>query len=75
MRAEVAGDAERQACARAIDLWTRARLADDQSALVTVDRQLGPGIDRWYLRLRGEEKDFVTVWMTMRQRTLHQRLR
>ena len=26
---------------------------------------------RWYLRLRGDEKDFVTVWLTIRQRTLH----
>ncbi|MGH9017179.1 MAG: YbjN domain-containing protein [Acidimicrobiales bacterium] len=28
-------------------------------------------IGRWYLRLRGEEKDFVTIWLTIRQRTLH----
>jgi hypothetical protein len=26
---------------------------------------------RWYLRFRGEEKDFITVWLTLRQRTLH----
>jgi Putative bacterial sensory transduction regulator len=39
------------------------------SALVAVDRQEELG--RWYLRLRGEEKDFVTVWLTIRQRTLH----
>jgi hypothetical protein len=26
--------------------------------------------DRWLLRFTGEEKDFVTVWLTMRQRTL-----
>jgi hypothetical protein len=37
--------------------------------LVAVDRQEELG--RWYLRLRGEEKDFVTVWLTVRQRTLH----
>ena len=37
--------------------------------MVAVDRQEELG--RWYLRLRGEEKDFVTVWLTIRQRTLH----
>ena len=26
---------------------------------------------RWYLRFKGEEKDFITVWFTLRQRTLH----
>ena len=29
------------------------------------------GAPRWYLRLRGEEKEYVTVWLTLRQRTLH----
>ena len=29
------------------------------------------GAPRWYLRLRGDEKEFVTVWLTLRQRTLH----
>lgn len=26
---------------------------------------------RWYLRFAGEEKDFITLWLTLRQRTLH----
>jgi hypothetical protein len=34
-----------------------------------VDRQEELG--RWYLRLGGEEKDVVTVWLTIRQRTMH----
>ena len=29
------------------------------------------GARRWYVRLRGEEKEFITVWMTLRERTLH----
>ncbi len=37
--------------------------------MVAVDHQ--PEAGRWYLRLRGDEKDFVTVWLTVRQRTLH----
>ena len=39
-----------------------------------MDRQAGgdpvTGAPRWYLRLKGEEKEFVTVWLTLRQRTL-----
>jgi hypothetical protein len=38
---------------------------------VAVDRQGHDGVDRWYLRLTGDDKDYVTVWLTMRQRTLH----
>ncbi len=26
---------------------------------------------RWLLRLAGDEKDFVTLWLTLRQRTVH----
>ena len=37
--------------------------------MVAVDHQ--PELARWYLRLRGDEKEFVTVWLTVRQRTLH----
>ena len=25
---------------------------------------------QWYLRFKGEEKDFITVWFTLKQRTL-----
>jgi hypothetical protein len=28
------------------------------------------GERRWYVRLRGDEKDFTTVWLTLGQRTL-----
>ena len=27
--------------------------------------------DAWYIRLRGDEKDFLTIWLTVRQRTMH----
>ncbi|HZU79537.1 MAG TPA: YbjN domain-containing protein, partial [Acidimicrobiales bacterium] len=46
--------------------WAEARLAEG-GPLVAVDRD----DDRFYLRLAGDEKDFVTVWLTLRQRTLH----
>ncbi len=70
----VLGTDERQAACDAIDRWAERQLAD-VSALVAVDRQVGgdpvTGAPRWYLRMRGEEKEFVTVWLTLRQRTLH----
>jgi hypothetical protein len=65
-------DERAQVCAT-IDAWAARELAAG-GALVAVDRQAGgdpiTGAPRWYLRLRGEEKEFVTVWLTLRQRTL-----
>ena len=65
--------AERDAVCARIDDWAGRQLAEG-GPLVAVDRQAGgdpiTGAPRWYLRLRGEEKEFVTVWLTLRQRTL-----
>jgi hypothetical protein len=67
-RADIASAEERAACDEVIGRWTAARLAEG-GAVVAVDHE--PEAGRWYLRLRGDEKDFVTVWLTVRQRTLH----
>ncbi len=70
----ILGPAERDAVCQLIDDWSARELASE-GALVAVDRQPGgdpvTGAPRWYLRLRGEEKEYVTVWLTLRQRTLH----
>lgn len=55
-------------CRAVVEAWANARLAEG-GALVAVDR--AEDGDRWYLRLAGEEKDFVTVWLTVRQRTMY----
>ena len=68
MPADIATPAERAACEAVIERWAAARLAEG-GVVAAVDRQ--PELGRWYLRLRGEEKDVVTVWLTVRQRTLH----
>ena len=52
-----------------IDAWL-ARSLDDNPIMVAVDRG-EPGERRWYVRLAGEEKDYTTIWFTLRQRTLH----
>ncbi|MBF6557556.1 MAG: YbjN domain-containing protein [Acidimicrobiales bacterium] len=70
----ILGPDERAAVCAVIDEWGERQLAEG-GALVAVDRQPGgdpvSGAPRWYLRLRGDEKEFVTVWLTLRQRTLH----
>jgi hypothetical protein len=66
--ADIASPAERAACDAVIERWAAARLAEG-GAVVAVDRQ--PELGRWYLRLHGDEKEFVTVWLTVRQRTLY----
>jgi hypothetical protein len=53
---------------RDIDVWL-ARFAEGNQAIVAIDR--GDGDDlRWYVRMRGEEKEFITIWLTLGQRTL-----
>ena len=58
---------------RAIDLWLDA-FAADNPMVAAVDRGTSDdsslGEPRWYVRLVGEEKDYVTVWLTLGQRTL-----
>jgi Putative bacterial sensory transduction regulator len=62
-------DAEELARLRAlIDDWAAAAL-DENPLLAAVDRD--PDLDRWYVRMHGEEKAVITVWLTLRERTLH----
>lgn len=63
--------------ASAADLARLRRLIDDWAAGAQRDNPLldavdkDPELDRWYLRLRGEEKAITTIWLTLRERTLH----
>ena len=50
-----------------IERWLARQLETNPLALA-VDRD--PDLARWYLRLRGEERDFTTIWITLGQRTL-----
>jgi hypothetical protein len=52
-----------------IDGWLR-RFFDENPVMVALDRG-EPGERRWYVRLAGEEKDFITVWLRLGQRALH----
>ncbi len=71
--AELPEEEERARAVEVIDQWSARELARD-SALVAAERQEvhdRTASHRWYLRFRGEEKDYVTVWLTLGQRTLH----
>lgn len=53
---------------RHIDEWLGA-LSSRNSSVAAVDR--GEGDERrWYVRMRGEEKEFTTIWLVLGQRTL-----
>jgi len=52
---------------RQLDEWLAAIAAS--MPVEAIER--GDGDERrWYVRLRGEDKDFTTVWLTLGQRTL-----
>jgi len=66
-------DEEMAAAVARIDAWAARELAAG-GFLVAAERQEvtdRTASYRWYLRFIGEEKDFITVWFTLRQRTLH----
>lgn len=61
-------DGSLDALARQIDGWL-VDLRRTNPVIEAVDR--GEGDEpRWYVRMRGEAKEFTTVWLTLGQRTL-----
>jgi hypothetical protein len=58
---------------RRIDRWL-IQFASDHPLVLAVDRGTSDntsfGEPRWYVRMRGEDKDVITVWFTLGQRTL-----
>ena len=58
---------------RRIDEWLDD-FAEDNPLIAAVDRGTSDdtafGEPRWYVRMVGEEKDFITVWLTLGQRML-----
>ncbi len=65
---ELHDDASLWAVEEAIDEWLSTALRENP-VVTAVDRG-EPGERRWYVRMRGEEKDVTTVWLTLGQRTL-----
>jgi len=46
-----------------------AELASEHDHILAVDRT-DDGVVRWHVRMRGDDKEFTTVWLTLGQRTL-----
>lgn len=65
---EVHDDEQLSALADQIDDWL-AQLATSNPAIEAVDREDNDQT-RWYVRMRGDEKEHLTVWLTLGQRTL-----
>lgn len=55
--------------AEAIGGWLREMQAENP-LITAVDRD-ETGARRWFVRMSGEERDHTTVWLHLRQRTLH----
>jgi hypothetical protein len=56
---------------RRLEEWL-ADLAAADDRIVAVDRDVDPDrpVVRWYVRMRGDDKEFTTVWLTLGQRML-----
>jgi hypothetical protein len=67
---DLASEDELDAIEARIDRWATRELADNP-VVAAVERAPASEGRRWYLRVHGEEKDVYTVWLTLRQRTLH----
>jgi hypothetical protein len=52
-----------------IDTWSVAQL-NDNDAVLGIETEVDNGVRRWLLRLSGEEKQFIAVWFSLRQRSL-----
>jgi len=84
--APIASPEDRAKCDAAIGAWAHSagvvvnsagsptsedgseRRAVRAPAVLAVERD--PAESRWYIRLKGVEKDIVTIWLNIRQRTL-----
>jgi hypothetical protein len=71
---ELFDEGRRSVLARRIDEWLAAMAVDDP-AVQAVDRTgsvdgVGDQALRWYVRLRGVDKEITTIWFSLGQRTL-----
>jgi hypothetical protein len=52
-----------------VEAWLWRQL--DANPVVAAVEKDPTGVRRWFLRVRGEEKDVFSIWFTLGQRTLH----
>lgn len=69
-RTRLTDGADRQRLAATIHEWASPWLASD--TLIHIEEpDITSDCPRWLLRFRGDERDYIAVWLTWRQRTLH----
>jgi hypothetical protein len=68
----IATKEDRDKCDAAIAAWASSAGVGEPNGTAqgVLAVESDPSISRWYIRLKGEEKDVVTIWLTIRQRTL-----
>jgi hypothetical protein len=52
-----------------VDRWADAQL-DENPSVLGVERENDNGVRRWLVRVNGEEKQYISVWFALRQRSL-----
>jgi hypothetical protein len=69
---DLASPEELAATEALIDEWLSEQL-EENPVIEAVEKQREPlsSERRWFVRVRGDEKDVFTVWFVLRQRTLH----
>jgi hypothetical protein len=63
-------DAELDELSATIEAWL-ARQQAENPVVAAVERDEESGERRWFVRVKGEEKDVFTIWFHLGQRTLH----
>jgi hypothetical protein len=63
-------DRELDDVAARIESWLE-RQRTENPLVAAVERDNESGERRWFVRVRGDEKDVFTIWFHLRQRTLH----
>jgi Putative bacterial sensory transduction regulator len=53
-----------------IEAWLERQLAENP-VVAAVERDEESGERRWFVRVRGEQKDVFSIWFHLGQRTLH----
>jgi hypothetical protein len=65
---EAATPEEIAAFGQLINGWAERERAENE---LLAHVEYHPEDRRWLVRMRGEEKSIITIWLTLRQRTLH----
>ena len=68
MPVEAATPEEIAAFGQLINRWAERERSENE---LLAHVEYHPEDRRWLVRMRGEEKSIITIWLTLRQRTLH----